>query len=166
LSCSLSRIRVTAALAVVAIIVAGCAGANNAASNQGEQSYQTGYGLSSAGTTTSLYSELFGSGKPAEAPAAVTAAAEPVQPASGTAAPQTAQPANAVTASRGSRPAAASVVSRQVQPAPAPTEVAQQPAAPRTAPEPDVPVAFGLTANGPTTDLYTELFGPRRRDGQ
>jgi hypothetical protein len=29
-------------------------------------------------------------------------------------------------------------------------------------PEPDIPVAYGITANGPTTDLF--MFGPRRRD--
>jgi hypothetical protein len=60
--------------------------------------------------------------------------------------------------------------SRQVQPAPvpspAPVAVAQQPPAPKAEAEPDVPTAYGITANGPTTDLFTELFGPRRRDGQ
>jgi hypothetical protein len=46
---------------------------------------------------------------------------------------------------------------------PAPVQVAQQPAPP---PEPDVPTAYGITANGPTTDLYTAIFGPRHSDGQ
>jgi hypothetical protein len=42
-------------------------------------------------------------------------------------------------------------------------QVAQQPTPP---PEPDVPTAYGITANGPTTDLYTAIFGPRHSDGQ
>jgi hypothetical protein len=45
-------------------------------------------------------------------------------------------------------------------------QVAQQPAPPSPPPEPDVPTAYGITANGPTTDLYTAIFGPRRSDGQ
>ena len=138
------------ALAAVAIAVGGCAAANNVASSQSEQPYQTGYGLSSEGTTTDLYTELFGSRKTATA----TAAAQPVQPATGPA------------SKRQNQPATTAAATRQVQPAPAPTEVAQQAATPQAPEEPDVPVAYGITANGPTTDLYTALFGPRRRDGQ
>ena len=57
------------------------------------------------------------------------------------------------------------------QPQPATPTVSGQPQPPwsgTTQPpaEPDIPVAYGITANGPTTDLVTELFGPRRRDGQ
>jgi hypothetical protein len=161
-------IRHTVALAAVAILLAGCAdsrlAANNAA-NQSEQPYSAGYGLSSAGTTTDLYTEFFGSSRRDDknaAQATATASATPpqVQPVTA-AAPQPAQPAT----KRG-QPATASAPTRLVQPAPAATEVAQQPAAPQAPPEPDVPVAYGITANGPTTDLYTELFGPRRRDGQ
>ena len=63
LSRSWSCIRATTALAAVAIVVAGCAAANNATSSQGEQPYKTAYGLSSEGTTTDLYSELFGSSR-------------------------------------------------------------------------------------------------------
>ena len=161
LSRLLSCIRSTAALAAVAIAVAGCAAANNATSNQGEQPYQTGYGFSSAGTTTSLYEEFFGPSKSAAATTA-TAAAAPVQ--STSAAPQPVQPVTTAGATRQSRPAAAAASPRQVQPTPA--EVAQQPAPPKAPAEADVPVAYGLTANGPTTDLYTELFGPKRPSGQ
>jgi hypothetical protein len=169
---SLSCIRATTALAAVAIIVAGCAAANNTASSQGsgqaEQPYKTAYGLTSDGPTTDLYTELFGSSKTAAAPATATpqqgqpmtaaAATQPVQPAT-----QPPQPATTTAATRQNKSAMAA---RQVQPAPAPVEVAQQPAPPQPPPEPDVPTAYGITANGPTTDLYTELFGPRRRDGQ
>jgi hypothetical protein len=100
------------------------------------------YGISSEGTTTDLYTELFGPREPAPAPQTATAAAQPVQPVTATASP------------------------RQVEPSPAPVAVAQQQPSPQPEPEPDVPTAYGITANGPTTDLYTELFGPRRRDGQ
>jgi hypothetical protein len=169
---SLSCIRATTALAAVAIIVAGCAAANNTASSQGsgqaEQPYKTAYGLTSDGPTTDLYTELFGSSKTAAAPATAapqqgqpmtaSAATQPVQPAT-----QPPQPATTTAATRQNKSAMAA---RQVQPAPAPVEVAQQPAPPQPPPEPDVPTAYGITANGPTTDLYTELFGPRRRDGQ
>ena len=169
---SLSCIRATTALAAVAIIVAGCAAANNTASSQGsgqaEQPYKTAYGLTSDGPTTDLYTELFGSSKTAAAPATATpqqgqpmtasAATQPVQPAT-----QPPQPATTTAATRQNKSVMAA---RQVQPAPAPVEVAQQPAPPQPPPEPDVPTAYGITANGPTTDLYTELFGPRRRDGQ
>ena len=174
---SLSCIRATTALAAVAIIVAGCAAANNTASSQGsgqaEQPYKTAYGLTSDGPTTDLYTELFGSSKTAAAPATATAATQPGQPVTASTATQPGQP---VTASAAPQPATtnattrqgkpASASARQAQPAPAPVEVAQQPAPPQPPPEPDVPTAYGITANGPTTDLYTELFGPRRRDGQ
>jgi hypothetical protein len=166
-------IRVTIVLAAVAAAVVGCAdsrmAANNAA-NQSEQPYSAGYGLSSAGTTTDLYTEFFGSSrrddKNAAQPAATASATTPqVQPVTATGATQPAQPATASSTRKG-QPATASATTRQVQPAAASTEVVQQPAAPQAPPEPDVPVAYGITANGPTTDLYTELFGPRRRDGQ
>jgi hypothetical protein len=165
-------IRVTIVLAAMAAAVAGCAdsrlAANNAA-NQSEQPYSAGYGLSSAGTTTDLYTEFFGSSRRDDknaAQVAATASASPpqVQPVTA-AAPQPVQPATASAPTKRGQPATASAPTRLVQPAPAATEVAQ-PAAPQAPPEPDVPVAYGITANGPTTDLYTELFGPRRRDGQ
>jgi len=164
-------IRVTIVLAATAAAVAGCAdsrlAANNAA-NQSEQPYSAGYGLSSAGTTTDLYTEFFGSSRRDDknaAQATATASATPPQVQPVTAAAPV-QPATASAATKRGQPATASAPTRLVQPAPAVTEVAQQPAAPQAPPEPDVPVAYGITANGPTTDLYTELFGPRRRDGQ
>jgi len=164
-------IRVTIVLAATAAAVAGCAdsrlAANNAA-NQSEQPYSAGYGLSSAGTTTDLYTEFFGSSRRDDknaAQATATASATPPQVQPVTAAAPV-QPATASAATKRGQPATASAPTRLVQPAPAATEVAQQPAAPQAPPEPDVPVAYGITANGPTTDLYTELFGPRRRDGQ
>jgi hypothetical protein len=167
---AISGVRALTALAATVFVVAGCAGANNATSNQGGQSYQTSYGLSSTGTTTSLYTELFGPAKPAPPPATATAAAEPVQGAGASAAPQPAPPAAVASTSRQTRAATASAtprqISTQVQPSPPPVEVAQQPVAPQPPPEQDVPVAYGITANGPTTDLYTELFGPRRSNGQ
>jgi len=165
LSHQFSCLRTVATLAAIPIFAAGCAGANSTASSQVEQSYKTAYGLSSAGTTTNLYTEFFGPPqKAAAAPAPLTAAAEstPAQPVPAAAAPQPAQPAATAASTHQSRTATAPSALQQTKPAPAPVEVAQQPAAP----QPDVPVAYGITANGPTTDLYTELFGSRRSDGQ
>jgi hypothetical protein len=128
--------------------------------SQGEQPYKTAYGLSSAGTTTDLYTEIFGPRQPPPAPATTVAAAQPTQPIT---------PAQQPTTNSGTvRPGQAA--NRAAPPAsvqPAPVQVAQQPAPPPAPPqEPDVPTVYGITANGPTTDLYTEIFGPRRRDGQ
>ena len=164
LSRLLSCIQATTALAAVAIVVAGCAAANNTTTSQGEQPYRTAYGISSDGFTTDLYTEFFGPRKPAAAPETATAAAQPAQPVTASNVSQPVQPATTSAATRQSKPAVASAPPRQVQPAP--VVVAQQPAAPEPPPEPDVPVAYGITANGPTTDLFTELFGPRRRDSQ
>jgi len=180
---ALPCIRVAIALTAIAVVAAGCAAANNAtssqASAQGEQPYKTMYGISSEGTTTDLYTEIFG---PRQAPASTTnvAAAQPVQsvasqpiapvqPSATAASPtRSGQAATATSANRQSQTVASS---RAPQPAygqspaaqPAPVQVAQQPAPP---PEPDVPTAYGITANGPTTDLYTAIFGPRHSDGQ
>jgi hypothetical protein len=170
LSCS----QATIALAAVAILVAGCAGANNTTLSQGEPAYKTMYGITSEGTTTDLYTEFFGPRKPAAAPETATAAAQPATAPTasqqGTTAAAATPPAQAATtsAAKGQTKPAVAGTSRQVQPAPvpAPVAVAQQPPAPQAPPEPDVPAAYGITANGPTTDLFTELFGPRRRDGQ
>jgi len=155
--------------------------ANAQASNdvsQAEQPYKTGYGFSSDGPTTDLYTELFGSSRRDDRTAAPSAPAQPVEPVIASATIQPVQPATApaakpkvqrATASAANRqvqPATSSEAVRQVQPAPVPAQVAQQPAPPQPPPEPDTPTAFGITSNGPTTDLYTELFGPRRRDGQ
>jgi hypothetical protein len=178
-------IRVTAVLAVVAITIAGCADSRMAATNattgtgtpasteaaQKERPYKTAYGISSDGPTTDLYTELFGPSRrddrnaAATMPATASVTTQPIQPVTASAATQSVQPAAASAATRPVQPAMASAATRQVQPAPA-AEVRQPPTTPQPPPEPDVPTAYGITSNGPTTDLYTELFGPRRRDGQ
>ncbi len=179
---ALTCIRTATALAAAALAVAGCAAANNATPSQaqGEQPYRTMYGLTSDGPTTDLYTEFFGPREPPPAPATAVASAQPVQPVAGqptTPAQQSqqyqpARPGQVVATTPG-RPnqAQTAAASRTPQPAsgqpasvqPAPVQVAQQPAPP---PEPNAPVAYGISANGPTTDLYTVLFGPRHSDGQ
>jgi hypothetical protein len=179
----LSCIRTAAALAAVALAVAGCAAANNATSSQaqGEQPYRAMYGLTSDGPTTDLYTEFFGPREPPPAPATNVASAQPVQPVAGqptTPAQQAQQyqrPGQAV-ATTLARPnqAQTAAASRTPQPGygqpasvqPPPVQVAQQPAPPAPPPEPNAPVAYGISANGPTTDLYTMLFGPRHSDSQ
>ncbi len=181
---ALPCIRVAIALTAIAVIACGCTAANNAtssqASAQGEQPYKTMYGISSEGTTTDLYTEMFG---PRQAPAPVTnvAAAQPVQ--SVTTQSVTSQPIrpaqqNATAAGQAragqvtttpSRPNQAQTTAAYRTPQPPavqPVQVAQQPAPPAPPPEPDVPTAYGITANGPTTDLYTTIFGPRHSAGQ
>jgi len=170
-------IRIAAAIVVVAIAASGCTAANNAtssqASGQGEQSYKTMYGISSEGTTTDLYTELFGTRQPPPAPQTAVATSQPAQPV--TAQPIT-PPQQAPTPTRTARagqPATATAAKgtpQPISPQPPPVQVAQQPAPiaqpPAPPPEPDVPTAYGITASGPTTDLYTMIFGPRRSDGQ
>jgi hypothetical protein len=177
---ALSSIRIAAAFVAVAIVAAGCSAVNNAtssqASTQGEPSYKTMYGISSEGTTTDLYTELFGPRQPPPAPAAAIATTQPVQPTEPTA-PQPVAPvqvaapvqqsATTTRPARAGQPATATAANRTPQAAPPPpVQVAQQPAPAPPPPEPDVPAAYGITANGPTTDLYTMIFGPRRSDGQ
>jgi hypothetical protein len=171
-------IRITVVLAAAAITVAGCADSRNATSNaqaSGDAPYHTAYGIASDGPTTDLYTELFGSSRRDNANTAVPASTSPavaqqqIEPVTAPAATKPVQPATASAATRQGQRTTASATSRQVQPAPAPvaTQVVQQPATPPQAPpEPDSPAAYGISSNGPTTDLYTELFGPRRRDGQ
>jgi hypothetical protein len=175
LNCLSHGIRITVMLAAVAITVAGCADSRmgnatpNAASGaqaSGEAPYHTSFGMTSDGPTTDVYTEIFGrrdNGNTAAAPAALP----PPQQAEAAPAPnQQVQPATASATNR--QRTATSTANRQVRPAPPPVtaQVAQPPAAPQPPPEPDTPSAYGITSNGPTTDLYTELFGPRRRDGQ
>jgi hypothetical protein len=165
-------IRVTVMLATVAIAVAGCADSRmgnatpNAASGaqaSGETPYHTSYGITSDGPTTDVYTEIFGSSQRDNA--AAPAALPPLQQAQTTPAPtQQVQPATASATNR--QRTATSAGNRQVQPAPLPAQAVQQPAPPQPPPEADTPAAYGISSNGPTTDLYTELFGPRRRDGQ
>jgi hypothetical protein len=164
-------IRVTVMLAAVAISIAGCAESRtgNGAQASGETPYHTSYGMTSDGPTTDVYTEIFGGRETANA--APTALPPPqqqqAQPVTAATPIQQAQPATGSPTNR-QRTAASSAKNRQAQPAPAPVpaQVAQQPAPPQPPPEPDTPAAYGMTSNGPTTDLFTELFGPRRRDGQ
>ena len=182
-------IRIAVVLGAMAIMVAGCADSRmgNAASNtatgaqaSGDAPYHTAYGMTSDGPTTDLYTELFGSSRrdnatvsstpPQAQPMTATAPTQQVQPVTAAAAPsQQVQPATASATTRPVQRTTTSVANRQVQPAPAPlatAQVVQPPAAPQPPPEPDVPAAYGITSNGPTTDVYTALFGPRRSDGQ
>jgi hypothetical protein len=138
---SLRDIPVIVVFAGLAIVTAGCAdsrmAANNAASNSGQvqpqvqqSSYQAGYGLSSEGPTTDVYTELKGSLQRAERPQA----AGVVQQA-------------APTGVSGQRVADSG------------PSVVQQPASPPR--EEPTATAYGISSDGPTTDVYTALFGPR-----
>jgi len=135
------HIRVIVVFGGLAIAGAGCAdsrmAANNAASNSGQvqpSNYQVGYGLSSEGPTTDLYTELKGSLQRPERP-----------PAAGTV-----QQATSAGAS-----------GQQV--ADSGPGVVQQPAGPAApAREEPTTTAYGIPSDGPTTDVYTALFGPRR----
>jgi hypothetical protein len=177
LSRALSCIRAATVLAAIAVAAAGCAAANNATSaqassqgsNQGEQPYKTMYGITSEGTTSDLYTEFFGSRQPPPAPAPAVAAAQPVQPVTTQPVAPAQQNAAAPGPTRSGRTTAASRTPTQPAPQPTPVQsvqVAQQPTPPAPPPEPDVPTAYGIPANGHTTDLYTAIFGPRRSDGQ
>jgi hypothetical protein len=149
-------------LPAAATLIAGCADSRMAANNADAQAsapYQVGYGMSSNGPTTDLYTEIFG-GKTRDdrnAPAA-TAASTPVpqgQPATASNTVQRGQPVTAAnTVQRGQPGTTAANTVPPGQPAPAP--VAQEEPPPQA-----VPTAYGISSNGPTTDLYTEIFGPR-----
>ncbi len=138
--------------AVVAIVASGCSdsrlAANDAASASARpqpSGYQAGYGLTSDGPTTDLYHEFKHSLEPPERPQATAAVQQP--------APVDGQP---VADSR------TSVIQQGVaQPAgtqPAPQQpVAQQPVAPpREAP---TATMYGMNSDGPSTDIYTAIFG-------
>jgi hypothetical protein len=146
---ALRSIAAIVAFAGLAIIAAGCSdsrlAANNAASTSGQarqQAYQTSYGLTSDGPTTDLYTELKGSLQPPARPQATAT----VQPG----------PSAAVNG-----PQAPSVSVTGQQAANTGTGAVQQPAAPPR--EQPTTTAYGISSDGPTTDLYTELFGPRSR---
>jgi hypothetical protein len=146
----------------LAIVAAGCAdsrlAANNAAPNNGQvqqTSYQVGYGLSSDGPTTDLYHEFKHTLEPPERPQ-VAATVQPETPA----------PVNGqqVVDSRPGQSATQQGATQQgvtqqpvgQQPT-AQQPVAQQPAAPpREAP---TATMYGMNSDGPTTDIYTALFG-------
>jgi hypothetical protein len=149
-------IPVMIAVPAVAIMIAGCTDSRIAATDRsigaqvsGENNqerrpadYQTGYGISSNGPTTDVYTELFRSNARDDrnAPAPVSSGAVPQD-----------QPAPA---SPGAVP--------QGQPAPASSVAQQEPAKPQAPPA--SPTAYGIPNNGMTTDLYTELFGPRSHE--
>jgi hypothetical protein len=159
-------IHVIAALAAIAINVAGCADSrlatNNAATNTSSGTtqaqpptpgYQTGYGVSSNGFTTDLYTELFGSNRRDDRTAPSNEKSAPAT-ASNTSASSTASPATVVSAP---------VPSNTVQQAqPSPTSGVRQEASAEASPAQST--VYGIPSNGMTTDLFTELFGPRRRE--
>jgi hypothetical protein len=126
----------------LAMVAAGCSdsrmAANNAASNNREaesSGYRTGYGTRSDAYTTDVATEIKGSLQ--RAPRPQTAASGPVQQG---------QPATSTGAS-GQQVAASG------------PGVVQQPAGPP--PEDPTPTAYGISSDGPTTDVSTWLFGPR-----
>jgi hypothetical protein len=146
-------------LAGVAIVAAGCSdsrmAANNAVSNNSQNNgqvqqsnHQVGYGLSSEGPTTDLYTELKGSLQRPERPQATG----PVQQAASTV-PQAA-PSGAV-----QQGTSGGVNGQQV--ADSRPAAAQQPATPPS--EEPAATVYGMSSDGPTTDVYTAIFGPRNR---
>jgi hypothetical protein len=150
---------VVVVLAGLAIVAAGCAdsrlAANNAASNSGQvqqpvqqSGYQVGYGLSSEGTTTDLYHEFKHSLEPPERPQVAATVQQ------GTPAPVNGQ--QVAESSPGPGVAQQGTAQQGVAQQP----VAQQPAAPpREAP---TATMYGMNSDGPSTDIYTALFGRNR----
>jgi hypothetical protein len=146
-------------LPALAGTLGGCADSHFASSNasmqtssdtgrtQREPPVQVGYGMTSDGPTTDLYTEIFRP-KRDEAPAAAVAQGQPTA----------AAPATVAQGRPGARSPATVA---QNQPAMASNAVPPAPAAPPA--EQATPTAYGISSNGPTTDLYTELFG-RNRD--
>jgi len=134
-------------LPALASMIAGCADSRMASNADAQDSapYQAGYGMSSNGPTTDLYTELFRNNArdnrnpPATASSGVV---PPGQPATASTTVQRGQPTAVASAVPPGQPATAAVV-------------------PQEPPPPSVPTAYGISSNGPTTDLYTELFGPR-----
>jgi hypothetical protein len=131
-------IAVISALFSLAMIATGCsdsrfAAANAAMNSGGNQpaSYQAGYGLSSEGTTTDLYTELKGSLQRPERPQASASVQQPVS-----------------AGVNGQQIAAASPGAAQPNNPPQPTPTAS---------------VYGMSSDGPTTDVYSALFGPRDR---
>ena len=151
-------------LAGLAIVAAGCAdsrlAANNAASNSGQvqqpvqqSSYQVGYGLSSEGPTTDLYHEFKHSLEPPERPQ-VAATVQPGAPA----------PVNGQQVADSS-PGPSVVQQGVAQQGTVQQGVAQQPVAPQPAAPPrEAPTAtmYGMNSDGPSTDIYSALFGRNR----
>jgi hypothetical protein len=147
------------AFAGLAIVAAGCADSrlatNNAASNSGQvqqpvqqSSYQVGYGLSSDGPTTDLYHEFKHTLEPPERPQVAAITVQPGAPA----------PVNGQVADSSPGPGVAQQGVAQQGVAQQP--VAQQPAAPpREAP---TATMYGMNSDGPSTDIYSALFGRNR----
>ncbi len=143
--------RLIIALPAVAIMIAGCANSRTTATNDTANAQASsdatpsrpppvnpaGYGMSGAGYTTDVVTALRDSlrdDRATPAPVAVVAAG-PVQP---------------------GQPAPTAVPVPQGQATAAAGPVPQQPA------EPSYIAAYGVPSNGNTTDLVTELFGPRK----
>ena len=129
----------------LAMVAAGCSdsrmAANNAAASSEESlGERTGYGMRSGGYSTDIYTELKGSLQ--RTPRPQTAASGPV--------PQ-GQPAPS--AGAGGQQVAASGPGVVQQPS------VQQPAGPP--PDDSTPTAYGISSDGPTTDVATWLFGPK-----
>ncbi len=155
---SLHHSLAVAVFACIAIVAAGCSdtrlAANNAATSGGQvqqSSYQVGYGLSSDGPTTDLYHEFKHTLEPPERP-----------PVAATAQPETPAPVNGqqVADSRPGPGATQQGATQQgvtQQPVGQQTVAQQQPAAPpREAP---TATMYGMNSDGPTTDVYSALFG-------
>ena len=156
-------------LPAAASMIAGCADSRMAANNADAQAsapYQVGYGMSSNGPTTDLYTEIFGNKARDDRNAPVaTAASGPVpqgqpvqgQPVTASNTVQRGQPVTAANAAQRGQPATAANALPPGQPTAFP--VAQEEPPPQA-----VPTAYGISSNGPTTDLYTEIFGPRNHN--
>jgi hypothetical protein len=158
---------VMAALTAIAVNVAGCAdsrlAANNAATSASSgtaqaqsptPSYQAGSGLYGGGFTTDLYTEMFGSDKRDDKPA----------PSNEKSASATAPSASVSGTSPAATVVSAPVPSNAVQQAqPVPVSGVRQEVSAAEA-QPAQSTVYGIPSNGMTTDLYTELFGPRRRE--
>jgi hypothetical protein len=139
-------IPVIVVFAGLAMVTAGCSDMRMAANNSDEAQSageRTGYGTRGGGYTTDVYTELKGSLQ--RAPRQQTAATGPVPVQQG-------QPATS--AGGGGQ---AGVNGQQV--AASGPAVVERPAGPP--PEDPTPTAYGISSDGPTTDVSTWLFGPR-----
>jgi hypothetical protein len=144
-------------------MIVGCADSRMAATNsgagaqassentgaRGSTPYQTGYGLTSDGPTTDLYTELFRPKARDDKNAPATVPSGTVPPAVASSAVQPGQPAS------GARGA------QQGQPTSVASVIQQEPATPQAPPA--TTTVYGIPSDGMTTDLYTELFEPHSR---
>jgi hypothetical protein len=136
---SLRCIPLLVVFAGLAMVTAGCSSDSRLAANNSDESAgeRTGYGTRSGGYSTDIYTELKGSFERAPRPQTQAAASGPVQPG------QPAPPAAA-----GGRQVATSAPAAAPAPAGPPPENAS-------------PTAYGISSDGPTTDVATWLFGPK-----